>query len=557
MYEPYFGLDSSPFGLTPDPRFLFRSKGHHDILSSLLYGVTTGKGVMLLLGDVGTGKTTLCRALLRELPAETESVLLLNPHLSETELVGAILDDLGVERRGTTRGELMATLNAYLLSAGAAGKIVVVVADEAQQTSVETLEQLRILSTLEAPGAKLLQIVLVGQPELAAKLARPELRQFDQRIAVRCELTALSERETARYIEHRLRAAGLGGSLPFTSAATARVYRCSRGIPRLINLVCDRALAAAFSSRRRNVDVATVNAAVRSLRGRPEARRWVKSAAAVAAVGVVLAVAGLAGLAAGAVSPWRFGWSLPRISQSFIAPVAAPVSPVPAAAAAPAAPAPDVAASPASRSVDSDRRVLAQLIELWTLQLPPAGVVTAWPALSGGAVDIPAVASRYKLTATTLSGTTAKDLRAIGLPALIQDRDTGVRLLRHIAADTATVVDDTGAERRLALSELESTLTHGNVWLLWRNLDQLVTDGGQSMTPAMVLSVALRLHNLGHLALPLPNSVYDPRFSRAVRAFQRSMGLAEDGIIGPRTTLALSRVVASAVAPSIGSAPAR
>jgi energy-coupling factor transporter ATP-binding protein EcfA2 len=124
MYEPFFGLDSSPFGLTPDPRFLFRSKGHHDILSSLLYGVTTGKGVMLLLGDVGTGKTTLCRALLRELPPEAESVLLLNPHLSETELVGAILDDLGVERRGLTRGELMAVLNAYLLTAGGEGKVV-------------------------------------------------------------------------------------------------------------------------------------------------------------------------------------------------------------------------------------------------------------------------------------------------------------------------------------------------------------------------------------------------------------------------------------------------
>jgi general secretion pathway protein A len=552
MYEPFFGLDSSPFGLTPDPRFLFRSKGHHDILSSLLYGVTTSKGVMLLLGDVGTGKTTLCRALLRELPPQAESVLLLNPHLSETELVGAILDDLGVERRGSTRGELMATLNAYLLSAGAAGKIVVVVADEAQQMSVQTLEQLRILSTLEAPGCKLLQIILAGQPELATKLARPELRQFDQRIAVRCHLTALSERETSRYIEHRLRAAGLGGTLPFTSAATARVYRSSRGIPRVINLVCDRALTAAFSARRKNVDVGTVSAAVRSLHGRPAPRRWVKPAAVAAT-----AVIALAGVAVGAVSAVRAGWSIPRSATGFIAPVAAPVSPPPVAAAPVATPTVAVSASPASVAIDSDRQVLAQLIGLWTLQSPPTKVVVGWPARSGGAVDIPGVAERYKLTATSLTGATTGDLRAIGLPALIQHRGTGVLLLRHIAGDEATLVDGTGTERRQQLSELESRLAQAEVWLLWRNLDELVPDGAQAMTPAMVLSVALRLHNLGHLTMPLPDSVYDPRFVRAVRAFQRSTGLGEDGIVGPRTTLALSRMVASAVAPTLGGARAR
>src|SRR2546425_1024101 len=229
MYEPFFGLDSSPFGLTPDPRFLFRSRVHHEILSLLLYGVTTSKGVMLLLGDVGTGKTTLCRALLRELPAEAESVLLLNPHLSETELVGAILDDLGLERRGKMRGELMTVLSQHLLAAGGQGKTVVVVVDEAQHMSVEALEQARILSTLEAPDRKLLQIVLAGQPELEAKLVRPVLRQLNQRIGIRCRLRPLAERETFRYVEHRLRAAGLGGSLPFTWAATARIHRYSGG----------------------------------------------------------------------------------------------------------------------------------------------------------------------------------------------------------------------------------------------------------------------------------------------------------------------------------------
>ena len=166
MYEAYFSLEDPPFVLTPDPRFLLRSKGHHEILASLLYGITSQKGLMVLIGDVGTGKTTLCRALLRELPDDVQSALVLNPHLSDAELIGTILDDLGVERRGGTRGELMTTLSQYLLAAGSEGKTVVVILDEAQQMSVESLEQIRLLSNLETATRKLLQILLVGQPEL-------------------------------------------------------------------------------------------------------------------------------------------------------------------------------------------------------------------------------------------------------------------------------------------------------------------------------------------------------------------------------------------------------
>src|SRR5437870_4228970 len=410
MYEPFFGLDSSPFGLTPNPRFLFRSSVHHEILSLLLYGVTTSKGVMLLLGDVGTGKTTLCRALLRELPAEAESVLVLNPHLSETELVGAILDDLGLERRGSTRGELMTVLSQHLLTAGGEGKTVVVVVDEAQQMSVGALEQVRILSTLEAPDRKLLQIVLAGQPELEAKLARPELRQLNQRIAVRSRLRPLSERETFRYVEHRLRAAGLAGSLPFTWAATARVHRYSRGVPRVINLVCDRSLSTAFADRKRSVDVDTVKAAIRSLEGRPPLARRV-GRIAVAAVVVVAVV----GTALGLGWTWRPGWFVPRSSNSVLAAAVPSVAPTPAPVATPTpAPAPTpeprsapvtatVAAPAPSRpaiSLPPSRRLLGELIALWTLQSPPPSAMAGWPALADGYVDIVGVADRSQLAAT-------------------------------------------------------------------------------------------------------------------------------------------------------------
>src|SRR6058998_1091216 len=559
MYEPFFGLDSSPFGLTPNPRFLFRSSVHHEILSLLLYGVTTSKGVMLLLGDVGTGKTTLCRALLRELPAEAESVLVLNPHLSETELVGAILDDLGLERRGKTRGELMTVLSQHLLAAGGQGKSVLVVVDEAQHMSVEALEQVRILSTLEAPDRKLLQIVLAGQPELEAKLVRPELRQLNQRIAVRSRLRPLSERETFRYVEHRLRAAGLGGSLPFTWAATARVHRHSGGVPRVINLVCDRALSTAFAGRQRNVDVDTVKAAIRSLEGRPPLARQVGRIVVAAAV-VAVAVAGIT---LGLGRTWRPGGFVPHASSSVLA---ATPTPAPAPAPRPEPSSAPVTATvavppppPPTESLHPRRRLLAELIALWTLQAPPRSDIAALPALADGVIDIARVADRYQLIATRLPRLTAAELRAIGLPALLEldgAQEPSVLLLRRIAGDTVTLVDGTGTELRYQLDELDSKLVRAEAWVLWRNLDQLPVNGTRSMTPATVLTVALRLYKLGHLDMPLPH-LYDARLVEAVRAFQRSTGLRDDGVLGPRTTLALSRVVASAVAPSIAGDPSR
>jgi len=228
VYEAFFSLEDSPFVLTPDPRFLLRSKGHHEILGTLLYGITSQKGLMALIGDVGTGKTTLCRALLRELPKEVQSALVLNPHLSDAELVATILDDLGIDRKGTTKGELMGELSQHLLAAGGEGKTVVVILDEAQQMSVEALEQIRILSTLETATRKLLQIVLVGQPELEEKLARRELRQLEQRIGIRCHLKPLSRKDTLRYIEHRLRIAGL----PASCLSRGRRWRGSSSTPR-------------------------------------------------------------------------------------------------------------------------------------------------------------------------------------------------------------------------------------------------------------------------------------------------------------------------------------
>jgi general secretion pathway protein A len=577
VYEAYFSLEDPPFVLTPDPRFLLRSKGHHEILASLLYGITSQKGLMALIGDVGTGKTTLCRALLRELPDDVQSALVVNPHLSDAELIGTILDDLGVERRGGTRGELMTTLSQYLLAAGSEGKTVVAILDEAQQMSVESLEQIRLLSNLETATRKLLQILLVGQPELEETLKLRELRQLDQRIAIRCYLGPLPKRETFRYIEHRLRIAGLPGALPFTRSAMARIHRYSRGIPRVINLVCDRALMAAFSTRVREVTPALVGTAIGNLEGgRPGRRRHPKSwmpgqgaRRAALAAGVALAL-----VAGGGAAAYWGGWpALPFRSAAPAkaaapAPVAATAAspPVPTAPSAPMVqPAPSAevpgvaAAAPAQRpqpppvTWDSVRALLARALRLWGVNddLSPAALA-GWPAGPDGAPDIAAIAERYQLAATFLAETSLAELRGIGLPALVEVLEPPTwrpYLLRRMDGDTVTLVGSAGEDVRFRADSLEAAWTR-SAWVIWRNVDLLPSDPFQAMSPTVLATLALRLQKLGYLSPPLPGA-YDGRLQQAVQRFQRDMQLSEDGIVGPRTTMALSRVTGGRFSPAL------
>ena len=569
MYEAFFSLEDAPFVLTPDPRFLLRSKGHHEVLSTLIYGITSQKGLMTLIGDVGTGKTILCRALLRELPKDVKSALVLNPYLSDAELLGTILDDLGVERHGSTKGELMATLSQYLLTAGEEGQTVVVVLDEAQQMSIEALEQIRILSTLETATRKLLQIVLVGQPELEEKLERHELRQLDQRIGIRCYLKPLSKKDTFRYIEHRLRIAGLPGALPFARGALLRIYAHSRGIPRVINLVCDRALTAAFSARAREVSPALVKAAIRNLEGEHVRRRSAARSARGLTFGklgrIAAVVAGFVLLGAAAAAGYRSGWS-PNILQ-FLPKGATPM-PAASQAAAPVAlvkPSPPVAPGSSTPAVqghhtesavtahDEMKRLLARLLALWGVNEDLSEqALAAWPATRDGMPNVPAIAARYQLSATRLPETNFGELRAVDLPAILEmnDRSTPrLYLLRGVDRAAATLISPTGEETRAPIEDLDTSWAHA-AWVMWRNVDQLPVDPGQDLTPIVVATLALRLQKLGLLAPPMPVSNTD-RFQQAVRRFQTSIGLTPDGIVGPRTTLALSRVVAGRFSPTL------
>lgn len=249
MYEEFYGLREKPFSLTPDPKFLFLSEEHRNALELLLYSIRRREGFALLTGGVGTGKTLLCRALVERLDPNTKVALILNPMLSEKELLKAILQDLGLDHNKETKKELIDELNSFLLSHASQGGTTVLIIDEAQNLSFDVLEQIRLLSNLETDKEKLIQIILVGQEELREKLELPRMRQLNQRISVRYHLTPLSKDEVRRYIEHRLMVAGSSGGITFTRGAINVIYRRSRGIPRLINLICDRALLCGYIER--------------------------------------------------------------------------------------------------------------------------------------------------------------------------------------------------------------------------------------------------------------------------------------------------------------------
>jgi general secretion pathway protein A len=273
MYEGYYGFVEKPFSLTPDPKYLYRSESHANALELLQYAIDRREGFVVVTGDIGTGKTTLCRALLEQADRKTFTALLLNPFLSEEDLLKAILQDLGVlsrgddraSRRAPTKQDLINTLYDFLLSLVPLGARAVLIIDEAQNLPLPILEQIRILSNLETDKDKLLQIVLVGQLNLTTLLRSPELRQLDQRVSIRCQLTPLSPEEVSAYVAHRLAVANGSRAVTFTPRALERLHHYSGGIPRLINLICDRALLAAYSAHTARMDADLIDMAAAAL----------------------------------------------------------------------------------------------------------------------------------------------------------------------------------------------------------------------------------------------------------------------------------------------------
>jgi general secretion pathway protein A len=267
MYLTFYKLSESPFSITPDPRFLYFTPHHKEAYDHLMYGIQQRKGFIELTGEVGSGKTTLCRAVLAAVAKDIETAFVLNPSLTATQLLKAMLNDFGIEVRGRDRLDYIERLNDFLLKKNDEGTNVALFIDEAQDLSPEVMEQVRLLSNLETDQSKLIQIVLCGQPELQKRLARPELRQLRQRITVRYNIPPLSLEDTNMYIRHRLGVAGSDGSIVFEPDAVRSVYRYARGIPRLVNAVCDNTLLAGYVDRTYTITAACVRRAIRQLEG--------------------------------------------------------------------------------------------------------------------------------------------------------------------------------------------------------------------------------------------------------------------------------------------------
>ena len=345
MYAPFFGLKHEPFSIAPDPRYLFMSERHREALAHLLYGLGGGGGFVLLTGEIGAGKTTVCRCFLEQVPKRCNVAYIFNPKLSVTELLRAVCDEFHIPLAASPGGDAASVkdyvdpLNRYLLQTHAVGQNNVLVIDEAQNLSADVLEQLRLLTNLETNERKLLQIILIGQPELRDMLARPELEQLAQRVVARFHLGALSEAETVQYIRHRMAVAGLNRPLPFDRPSRQRIFKWSRGVPRRINLLCDRALLGAYSQGMARVDSAIVDKAAAEVFEKPATRlmqRWRKQPL----------WAWAAGLASGAALVGLLVWAMDGLSRRPTTVVAASAAKLPLAL--PAASASQPAASPAT-----------------------------------------------------------------------------------------------------------------------------------------------------------------------------------------------------------------
>ncbi|MCM8761505.1 MAG: XrtA-associated ATPase [Candidatus Omnitrophica bacterium] len=267
MYREFFGLKEKPFNITSDPNFLYLSRVHREAFSHLLYGIKERKGFLEITGEVGAGKTTLCRALLSKLDKNTKSAFIFNSTLPEMQLLQAILEDYGLVVEGRSKVSLLKQLNRFLIEELTKGNNVILIIDEAQNLKPSILEEIRMLSNLETDKEKLFQIILVGQPELKNKLNSPGLRQLRQRIAVRFHITALAKDEVGEYIYHRLNVAGSSGQIVFAPDAVECIHRFSGGIPRLINMVCDKAMLTAYVKETRTITLPIVEKSIQELEG--------------------------------------------------------------------------------------------------------------------------------------------------------------------------------------------------------------------------------------------------------------------------------------------------
>lgn len=549
MYESFFGFTLEPFSVAPDPRFLYLSQQHRDALSHLVNGLRHGGGFVLLTGEVGAGKTTVWRRFLEELPPNFDVAYVVNPKLGVDALLARICDDLRVEQtEGVPTQDPIDAIHGHLLLAHARGRRTLIVVDEAQALSLDVLEQLRLLTNLVVTSdRKLVQVLLIGQPELRTMLEQAALEPLAQRVVARFHLPALPESETVRYIAHRLAVAGLAGDGPFDDEAVQRIHRLCRGVPRRINVLCDRALVLAHGAGSRRVDRAIVDRAAVDVFGRLPAAAAAPTAAP--AWRTWLAVAAVAG---GVAAAWVLLTPL-LLKERPAAGMAAAVTPAPAPAAAPASAAPPSAAPAPSAAVAVVAPVTAVAAERAAPVPPaqalfaaaPADEATAWRELARqwgatlGAGDPCELAARQSLYCYRSRGGLAP-IRQLGRPGWVRLQDEHGRvthaLLTGLTDDSAMLrVGDT--EAVLPLAGL-AQVWRGEFATLWRAPPGY--RAGELADAASPLAPWLTAH-LATTAATTPASGGAPDLSARVFAFQLAQGLEPDGLAGPLTLMQLNR----------------
>jgi general secretion pathway protein A len=541
MYTSFFGLGEKPFAITPDPRYLFMSERHAEALAHLLYGISEAGGFIQLTGEVGTGKTTVVRSLLERMPGHADVAVILNPQLSPLQFVLTICEELGIFVRDedtTSLKDLIDILNKRLLEAHAKGRRVVVIVDEAQNLSPETLEQVRLLTNLETASHKLLQIILIGQPELRALLERIDLRQLAQRITGRYHLNPLSKNETAAYVNHRLRVAGANGEI-FSPAALREVHRLSNGIPRIINVICDRALLAAFTREQHRIGTPLVRAAATEVYGRSFNPPWMKFFIGAASATTIAVVALGIWLLVRSPAPAAHADAPVVAKQEIAKPEALAVAPTQA------------AAEPAKRALTDVAEVLrthpeqtsteaafGQLFALWGGKFDPAGGRPCDQALKQG------------LECVYQQGSWGQ-LRTLNRPAiltLIDDAGSAHQIVVAGLNGNAVQIHLPQQKQEVSLDSL-SRLWYGDYLVMWRPQVSTVRPLSAGMQGDGVRWLRHTLNTVQGEPNAFASDVYDEELVHMVEDFQRRYRLHVDGIAGVQTQIVLDTLANPAGAP--------